>query len=150
METGQHGNRGEEEDESRARAPGVDVELCTRGWYLPATCDNTQDTPAPRHGRRTTRHCGCLLELRFARMQYKPRIYHFVRMSERVPSSSLDTASTHDRPHHLWNSALCGERTPSRPPGPRIFTPRSVRGMFAGPCQHFLMLRARMTSSNAH
>lgn len=66
---------------------------------VPATTsDHIQDTPTQPYWRRPTRHCGCLEELRFARMQYKPRIYHFVRLSESAIFDMSIETPTHDRP----------------------------------------------------
>lgn len=102
METGRYGNRGEEEGELRARVPGIDVRNTPallrerqETSHPPKTLPSKAIPPAPLGSGRTA--C-CLEEERFARMQYKPRIYNFVRLSGCVPSKTLDTPPTHDRP----------------------------------------------------
>ena len=86
----------------RARVPGIDVRNTPallrerqETSHPPKTLPSKAIPPGPLGSGRTA--C-CLEEERFARMQYKPRIYNFVRLSGCVPSKTLDTPPTHDRP----------------------------------------------------
>jgi hypothetical protein len=125
----QYGDRGEEEGELRARVPGVDVRIPPAyayaserlGEYLrpPATRlhfrPHTQDIFGQCHWRHPLGSrrllespvC-CLEELRFIPMQCKPRIHHFVTLSEcHSPIELYPTIARQSaRPH----SAFCGEK----------------------------------------
>lgn len=157
METGRYGNRGEEEGELRARVPGIDVRNTPallrerqETSHPPKTLPSKAIPPGPLGSGRTA--C-CLEEERFARMQYKPRIYHFVRLSGCVPSKTLDTPPTHDRPLECTtsNPLPFAEREDTFETSRPSHFHSTIRSRhFAGPCQHFLTARVRMTSSIAH